>query len=310
MNLENNQQVEDYNQLVELQVGKVLLEENYKKVEADKKKVEEEAAQLRGLVEELVGVVECPVCLVVPRQGGPVPVCPNGHFVCRTCRDRLRQDAGGEAAKCPSCTIELGNSTSLLASRLVERVKHQCEHFDCNEMVEFAQFETHLQVCQFRQVLCPGKGTLCKVLLPFNKVEEHVSKCGNHQFKHQEHGLENKAKEIYTVKKVNPGPLLYFRTTIVKAHGKVFFCKMKKDEDLFFWEMVMLGSEQECRGYRATLTILENNDKVFAMSAFHPRPISQRRWEKMGLYVPDQNLAWSDTENHYKFNMTISIDKS
>ena len=45
-----------------------------------------ENKQLRDLVEELKGVVECPVCLVLPREGGPVPVCSNGHFVCRTCR--------------------------------------------------------------------------------------------------------------------------------------------------------------------------------------------------------------------------------
>ena len=46
----------------------------------------QENKQLRELVEELKGVVECPVCLVLPREGGPVPVCSNGHFVCRTCR--------------------------------------------------------------------------------------------------------------------------------------------------------------------------------------------------------------------------------
>ena len=46
----------------------------------------QENKQLRELVEELKGVVECPVCLVLPRDGSPVPVCSNGHFVCRTCR--------------------------------------------------------------------------------------------------------------------------------------------------------------------------------------------------------------------------------
>ena len=101
----------------ELEKEKQLLEERCKIMEADMKKME-------GLVEELVGVVECPVCLVLPNQGGPVPVCPNGHFVCRTCRDRLRQEAGADPVKCPSCTVDLGNATSLLASRLVEGVKH------------------------------------------------------------------------------------------------------------------------------------------------------------------------------------------
>merc|ERR1719430_1395556 len=152
----------------------------------------------RGLVKELVGVVECQVCLVLPKQAGPVPVCPNGHFVCRTCRDRLRQDAGAEVAKCPSCTVDLGNGTSLLASRLVEKLKHQCEHLGCEKMVEFAQFEKHLRSCQFRQVPCPGKGTHCQILLPFNKVEEHVSTCSDTQFKYQTKALENNSEEHVT----------------------------------------------------------------------------------------------------------------
>ena len=135
-----------------------------------------------------------------------------------------------------------------------------------------------------------------------------MTSCGNHQFK--ELALENNAKTKYAIAALSRGPQQrVFKTAIVKAHGKVFFCKMKKDEDLFFWEMVMLGSEEECKGYRATLTILENNDQVFAMAGFRPRPISQMGWAKMGLYVPKTNLAWSETENFYTFKMKISVEK-
>ena len=48
-----------------------------------------ENKQLRELVEELKGVVECQVCWVLPKDPGPVPVCSNGHFVCRNCRQGL-----------------------------------------------------------------------------------------------------------------------------------------------------------------------------------------------------------------------------
>ena len=305
-----------------LQTENMLIEEHYRKqindlaaklqvLEADKRKLEEEGAQRKRLVEELVGLVECPVCLVVPRQPGPVPVCPNGHFICRSCRDLLRQEAGLLEAKCPSCTTNLGDATSILASRLVENVKHQCENFGCEEMVALADFEAHLRVCQFRQVLCPGSGAVCKLLLPFNQVEQHVANCGNQQFKHQGRALENRDTEIYTVRRGREGELLYWRTSIVKAHGKMFFCKMKRDQHTYFWEVVMLGDEEESKNYRATLSLLENNDEViFAMAAFPPRPISQIGWEQMGFYVPEKNLAWSSVEDDYlKINLRISIDK-
>ena len=78
---------------------------------------------------------------------------------------------------CPSCTVHLGNATSLIASRLVERVKHECENEGCDEMFNLTQLETHQEVCLFRKVLCPGsdKGKNdCMLEMPFNKVAEHV----------------------------------------------------------------------------------------------------------------------------------------
>ena len=38
----------------------------------------------RKMVAELEEKVECPVCLVVPREG-PVPCCPHGHITCSPC---------------------------------------------------------------------------------------------------------------------------------------------------------------------------------------------------------------------------------
>ena len=111
-----------------------LEEENkrLKEVEQKVKELEEVEKENKGVMAELMGMVECPVCLLVPKQGGPVPVCSNGHFVCRTCRDRIRQEAGELVAKCPSCMVDLGNTTSLIASRLFGRVKHECENEGCD----------------------------------------------------------------------------------------------------------------------------------------------------------------------------------
>merc|ERR1719342_134979 len=75
-------------------------------LEEEKKQLQVERNELRDVFEELRGMVECPVCLVVPRQGRPVPVCSNGHFLCHPCRDRIRQDTGVDRVpKCPSCTV-------------------------------------------------------------------------------------------------------------------------------------------------------------------------------------------------------------
>ena len=81
----------------------------------------------------------------------------------------------GGVAKCPSCTIDLGNATSLLASKLVEAVKHECEHDGCKEMVAFLEFEQHKQTCSFRPVPCNHPG--CKEMVAFLEYEQHKGSC-------------------------------------------------------------------------------------------------------------------------------------
>ena len=54
-------------------------------VEDEKVKVEDEKNKFEAKL------VECPVCLTLPRKG-PVPCCANGHFVCFPCLGKLREE--------------------------------------------------------------------------------------------------------------------------------------------------------------------------------------------------------------------------
>ena len=76
------------------------MEGNKNKVEREKVKVEEErdkfeeksmklAEEKKKFEAKLQSLVECPVCLTLPREG-PVPCCAKGHFVCSPCLGKLR----------------------------------------------------------------------------------------------------------------------------------------------------------------------------------------------------------------------------
>ena len=84
-------------------------------------------------------LIECPVCLNVPRGTRPIPVTSNGHIVCHPSKDRIRRDT--LLIKCPSCMVDLGNDTSLIALRLVEKVRHECENDGCEEMFNFLSWK-------------------------------------------------------------------------------------------------------------------------------------------------------------------------
>ena len=82
-------ELEDLREKVRKQDEKILrLEEEKKKLEGDKKNLEAEKKELKeqnkNVEKELRGLIECPVCLMAPRERGPVPVCSNGHIVCQT----------------------------------------------------------------------------------------------------------------------------------------------------------------------------------------------------------------------------------
>ena len=243
-----------------------------------------------------------------------MPVCSNGHFVCLTCRDRIRQEArladGVEREpKCPSCMVDLGNATSLLASRLVERLKHECEQDGCEEKIPFAQLERHQLVCLFRKVLCPGSN--CKLQIPFNKMEEHANSCGKIGIVLN---MDNNILDQYlATNKKDSGDFLTWPTVSFEAHGKLFFVNTKRTKKhIYMFETILLGSEEECKGYLASISILDKDSNIFTANISHPRPISMEKWGDMGLNLAEKSLAriWTPTEDErYNYKIETSIKK-
>ena len=275
------------------------LREKVRKLEEDNRKWE----QLRDMI-------ECQVCLQVPRQEGPVPVCSNGHFLCCTCRDRIRVDAEGLGVlpKCPTCTVDLGNATSLLASRLVERVKHECKYDDCEDLVEFAHLEKHHLDCFSRKVICPGSGRTCKLEMSFNKVNEHVKKCPDNSKLVRNNNAVIKQRMPQTHKDLARN--LYRNSHTVLAHGKTFFARLKRENHNYVCETVMLGNEEECKRFFVSMKILDEDQQIFIAHTSHPRPISQRNWTLAGLRCQENEISsiwWLDGDENLTFDVQISI---
>ena len=281
------------------------LEEENKRM----KKVEEENKELREALEELRGMVECPVCLLVPRQQGPLPVCSNGHFVCHTCRDRIRQEALVGEPKCPSCMVALGNATSLLASRVIEKLKHECEHDGCLYMIPFADLKKHQLVCLFRKVLCPGRG-FCTHEISFNKLDEHFRVCDDIDKSISETKMSWQQQIPKIVAETDA--FIGWTTDVIKSGGKTFFSRCKRQNFSHFFEVLMLGSEAECKEFLACVTILDGEGQVFTRKEWRPRPISLEEWGLMGLVVPEKALSsiWrADEEQNFVYDLEMSVKK-
>ena len=113
------------------------------------------------ILNQLRDKIECPVCMEVPRSG-PVPVCSNGHFVCKKCKTGF----------CPTCRVAMENGKSLLASIVIENIKHVCKFVNCEDTFTVDKLDTHEKMCQHRTVLCPYND--CEGEMGLSKLLDHL----------------------------------------------------------------------------------------------------------------------------------------
>ena len=215
-----------------------------------------------------------------------------------------------------SCMVNLGNNTSLLASRLLEKVKHECEEEDCEEMIPFHDLEKHKKVCLFRDVLCPGQ--YCKLKIPFSKVEEHSRACAGFDKAILDINGENNDWPLWVMSEKDQGAhreiLKFWPTKILSAHGRTFFVMTKRRDQYRSLEIVMLGNEEECKDFLASTTVLDKDDplKVFTKHISRPRPISLENWGIMGLMLSEDAL-WqipiSPETTYFAYKMRFSVEK-
>jgi hypothetical protein len=261
----------------------------------------------RKLVEELRSKVECPVCLVVPREG-PVPQCPSGHFICVSCK-KTREEEGKQ--DCPSCRGPMvGEANSLLASVVIENIKHECEHKDCDEMVHYKEREGHEEQCEHRLVLCPGSGNTCNKLVPFKDMVGHVKGCKDNIPKPLVVGEQ---KMLIILQEDHNSPSLSWKSYCLEFNDETFFLKIKKNK-IFTLELVLLGTQQEANKYFAEISIYDFKNKIKSVkSCFETRPIDQDQWGSACFTVTESVLAklwnYNAETKGFEFSVKVQITK-
>ena len=121
------------------------------------------AVQLFKVVES---TLECPVCLNLPRDL-PVPCCPSGHIVCRSCMSGVK--------KCPTCRQEMpDNMTNSVIGSLIEQVEHKCLFSDqgCEAKMLIKDIRIHEERCPERTVECPFGN--CEAIVQLKQFSRHA----------------------------------------------------------------------------------------------------------------------------------------
>ena len=262
-----------------------------------------EVTKYRKLMSEMKANMECPVCLIVPRDG-PVPCCPRGHLICTNCLDKMLPAVDGKK-NCPTCREPMGEGKNLLAKMLIENMEHECDLEGCKQLVPFIDLEQHKKICDYRLVICPGRNVKCKELVPFCSVEKH----GCSEITDWSHA-QGKIHITFIV----PQDRLNLENIVwngyqLKFKNEVFFLRPRKEADNFIFEVVMKGNQEKCNKFTATIAILDSDLKPSFTGTFNPRPLGTSNDEDSCLSVRQKSLSniWRLEGDQNRFVVQVVI---
>eukprot|EP00092_Neocalanus_flemingeri_P024991 GFUD01027103.1.p1 GENE.GFUD01027103.1~~GFUD01027103.1.p1 ORF type:complete len:410 (+),score=109.76 GFUD01027103.1:145-1374(+) len=257
-----------------------------------------------ALTSTLRDEIECPVCLEVPTSG-PVPVCPNGHFVCSKCKD----------SHCPTCRGKMFSGKSLLAVKVIENIEHACRNEDCGKFFPLEEYKLHLTSCLHRTVNCPSPNEFCSRKMSLSKVYDHILEdC---------QGSLNVLFTEYNFPEYNFPQYLGFTSILkhsseglaLKWNDQIFYLNLEKALECSVFSLVLFGTALECKDYEVSITVHRTDDKDMKgnVQRFTGKPlpidIEQEKRKKNGLLVgPDQMESLSVIDEKLKINFGITLD--
>ena len=272
--------------------------------------LEEQQAGHKKMLEEQQKIVECPVCLEMPREG-PVPCCPHGHFVCSQCLDEMKKE---EKNDCPTCQVPMGQGKSLLALTVIKHARHECRLQGCTEEITFDNIKEHEEKCNWRLVICPGS-TSCAKMIPFKLVEDHIKSCPGcwRPAKELRRGVFRSRINVLTKEMVEAKRDLTWPSTFVYFEDQLFFGRVERRSSMYCVDVVMLNSEDECQNYTVEASMVDFKNRKLAFKAtFTPRPVVKVNQAGYCLRVPQGEMSKVlDAGDHgFSFTSDIKITKN
>jgi len=209
-------------------------------MEAKTKEVKDKYSHLVDILKDRI---ECPVCLEIPING-PIPICPNGHLVCSQCK----------TGSCPTCRVPMGNSRSLLAVAIIENIEHKCKFGGCEEVFPVDKLGEHVKTCKYRTVSCPHD--LCDVEIELSKLLVHVKKGCSY----------NRVPAV--IEDSDYVSLLFngaeqegcdwsWKLNIFSYLNMIFAVFPQKNDNFYFFSIVMFDSEKECSKFNIEIVVHE-----------------------------------------------------
>nr|CAD7429547.1 unnamed protein product [Timema monikensis] len=202
-----------------------------------------EVLELGGFNEELIGMLECPICFNF--MSAPILQCVNGHIICAACKPRLPQ--------CPICRSEFLETRNKLAECLAENLLHPCINSDegCCVKVQLKKMAQHNSSCPFRIYDCiPCKNIGCTWQGRRLGIIPHM----NEAHKGMAWMIWKNESLFYDNFDWNTD---FVDVDVINAHDNVFFYYFKRDaaKRCVFFSVQYVGPKEEASLYKYTIVL-------------------------------------------------------
>ena len=213
----------------------------------------------------------------------------------------------------------MGQGKSLLALTVIKNVEHECKFEGCNMKLKFAKIKEHEDKCIWRLVLCPGKGSHCRALIPLCSVLNHVEHCRDCKWPPEQVLEEEEMRRSMKIKALNVGrPELRWSTKVVQLNfgpsEEFFFVRFAKKDGFYVFDVVMKGSQEDCENFAVEASMVDGESGKGVFKAFFkPRPMTDKNETIYCLFVPEKGVskAWKydAVEGVYNINYDMKIVK-
>jgi hypothetical protein len=205
-------------------------------------------------LKELQDILECPVCLTIPRT---VYECCNNHIICGACAERI------DEKKCPTCRVTFSTiKRNRIAEKIIDKFDFEvtCSYAGrgCAHEAKKSKIKKHEVNCGSRPVQCLS--VKCKETVNLDQLLVHS------QQKHKsrkEAFLKNVIYKIFSVQdsdfkdtKLTPNLRTWphsFHSLIFS--GKTYIPILWKQDNTFRVMLYILASEEVAQMYKVTISI-------------------------------------------------------
>ena len=194
-------------------------------------------------IKNIQKILECPICLSIPKNPDQVHFCSNGHLICHDCHGKVKE--------CPVCRSKKLNGQNPLLKQVLSELPKMCPHQGCEE--EDEPKSEHRKNCGYRPIDClTDSNVKCTEKVPYNSLLKHLEE------KHSSIINTNQFVGYYGIQVTEQNfsfDLAHWSPTITIFKGQPFILNCVKMKNIFIIQCFIHGSDSDAKKYSCEISV-------------------------------------------------------